>query len=102
MSSVINQIGFYYFPDDLHYTQADLRAWLPILKQLRANWVTLQAGHDRAIPEEFLRSLIEARIQPIIHIPARVGEINPPASILSWRVIGIGVLKISSSSIDRI
>ena len=79
MSSVINQIGFYYFPDDLHYTQADLRAWLPILKQLRANWVTLQAGHDRAIPEEFLRSLIEARIQPIIHIPARVGEINPPA-----------------------
>jgi len=79
MSSVTNQIGFYYFPDELHYSQADLRAWLPILKQLRARWVTLQAGQDRAIPEEFLRSLVEARIQPIIHIPSRIGEIDPLA-----------------------
>ncbi len=79
MSSITHQIGFYYFPDDLHYTQADLRAWLPILKQLRARWVTLQAGHDRSIPEEFLSGLIEARIQPVIHIPSRVGEIDPAA-----------------------
>jgi len=62
-------LGFHYFPDDAHYRAADLQAWLPELKALGASWLTLVGSPTRAIPESFLRSLIEAGIEPIIHIP---------------------------------
>lgn len=63
-------LGFHYFPDDEHYRAVDLQAWLPELKSLGASWLTLVGSPTRAIPESFIRPLIESGIEPIIHIPA--------------------------------
>ena len=62
-------LGFHYFPDDAHYRAADLQTWLPELKSLGASWLTLISSPARAIPESFLRPIIEAGIEPIIHLP---------------------------------
>ena len=61
--------GFYYYPDFLHYTENDIHAWLPELKSLGASWITLLAPEDRAIPELFIRRILDADIQPVLHIP---------------------------------
>jgi hypothetical protein len=62
--------GFHYFPDELHYRQADLQAWLPEMLALDAKWVTLIGSMTRAVPEAFVRGLLDAGIEPIIHLPA--------------------------------
>lgn len=61
------RIGFYYFPDSLHYRQEDLETWLPVLRDLGAAWVVLPAPTGRAIPEPFLAGLLSAGIQPVLH-----------------------------------
>jgi hypothetical protein len=61
--------GFYYFPDTLHYRENDFHTWIPELRALGASWLTLLAPIDRAIPESFIRQIIDAGIQPIIHLP---------------------------------
>jgi hypothetical protein len=62
-----SRLGFHYFPDTFHYSDSDLRTWLPELKALNATWLTLIAPSDRAIPEPFLAGLIQAGIQPVLH-----------------------------------
>lgn len=62
-------IGFHYFPDEAHYRTKDVQAWLPELKALGASWLTVIGSPERAIPESFLRPVIEAGIEPIIHMP---------------------------------
>jgi hypothetical protein len=62
------RIGMHYFPDTLHYRESDLLAWLPMLKSLGAQWLTLISPPNRAIPEVFIRGLIENGIEPILHI----------------------------------
>lgn len=64
------QIGFHYFPDDVHYRAADLHAWLPELKALGARWLTLLGSLTRAVPEPFISGLKQAGIEPLIHIYA--------------------------------
>ncbi len=61
------RIGFYYFPDSLHYRQVDLQTWLPELRRLDAAWLALLAPPERAIPEDFLSDLLSAGIQPALH-----------------------------------
>ncbi len=63
------RIGFHYFPDTLHYSDSNLAAWLPELQALGASWLTLLAPIDRAIPEGFLRGLLNGGIEPILHFP---------------------------------
>jgi len=60
------RIGFHYFPDTLHYREKDLQYWLTILKDLCASWLVLPSSADRAIPEYFIRTLQDAKIEPII------------------------------------
>lgn len=62
-----NPIGVHYYPDTLHYSQADLRRWLPQLQSMGIRWVTLRAPAERAIPEDFLLGLLEAGIEPVLH-----------------------------------
>jgi hypothetical protein len=69
VSPAVGRIGYHYYPDERHYTQKDLETWLPILASLGARWVTLRGSTLRAIPEAFLRALIDADISPIVHIP---------------------------------
>ena len=61
--------GFYYYPDTLHYSESDIRTWIPELQALGASWLTLLAPNDRAIPETFIRQIITAGIQPVLHLP---------------------------------
>jgi hypothetical protein len=70
------QLGFHYYPDDQHYTGQDLSTWLPILSSLGAHWLTIRGSARRAIPENFLKGLLEAGIEPIIHIPHPVGKLD--------------------------
>jgi hypothetical protein len=76
MSHDLNKFGLHYFHDELHYTHAHWADWGPNISRLGAGWLTLTASGKRAIPEAFLRSVIDAGIQPIIHIPAKVGTIS--------------------------
>jgi len=66
----MTSIGFHYFPDENHYRLVDLQAWLPELQALGARWLTLVGSLTRAIPEPFIRGLVAAGIEPIIHVPA--------------------------------
>lgn len=72
-NSVINQFGIHYFVDTLHYRQEDLKTWLPILQELRVGWIVLKSEKNRAIPEDFLKGLLNAGITPIIefNLPLR-------------------------------
>ena len=71
--SIINQFGIHYFVDTLHYRQEDLKIWLPKLLDLRIGWIVLKSEKNRAIPEDFLKPLINAGITPIIefNLPLR-------------------------------
>jgi len=70
------RIGYYYSPDDQHYTHHELTSWLPILESLGARWLTLCASADRAIPEAFIRALVEASIEPVIHIDIPMAKLQ--------------------------
>jgi len=79
-------IGFHYFPDDVHYRAKDLKVWLPELKALGASWVTLRGSLARAIPESFLRPLIESGIEPIIYLqPGAVQAVDLDALEVLYR-----------------
>ena len=73
-----NSIGVHYFPDTLHYSQADLRRWLPQLQSMGIGWVTLLAPVERAVPEDFLRGLLEAGIEPVLHF--NFSPVNSPGA----------------------
>ena len=72
-----NRLGFHYYPDDRHYTDKDLAAWLPALSALGAKWLTLRTTASRAVPEAFVRGVLEAGIAPIVLLPARLSSIRP-------------------------
>lgn len=67
MERLPSRLGFHYFPTHMRYRDEDLQRWLPELISLGAKWVTLIAADSRCIPEHFLRGLMEAGIQPLLH-----------------------------------
>lgn len=83
-TSIINhksRIGFHYYPDTVHYRENDLQTWLPELASLNASWIVLQSEADRAIPEQFITTLIKSGIEPIIHFNLSLAEPPDPESI---------------------
>jgi len=72
------RIGFHYYPDTDHYRASDLQRWLPELKALGAQWMTLLAPTGIAIPEHFIRGLVDANIQPVLHFQLSIQ--SPPAA----------------------
>ena len=74
IASPIYRYGFHYFPDTQHYTSKDLTTWLPVMNALGGRWATLLAPATRAIPEEFIVSLIQSGIDPILHLPLGLGQ----------------------------
>jgi hypothetical protein len=79
-----SRYGFCYFPDTEHYRECDLYTWLPELKAMGASWITLETPTDRAIPEYFLRGLLENGIEPILHIRVPV---EPPPPLQDLRLL---------------
>lgn len=71
-----SRFGFHYYPDSLHYRESDLQTWLPELKDLGAQWLTLVAHPDRSIPEKFITGLVKEEIEPVIHF--HLSPQNPP------------------------
>lgn len=71
-----NRIGVHYFPDTVHYREADLNIWIPEMKKMGVQWVTLRAPLKRAIPEDFIRGVIAAGIEPVLHF--RILPDRPP------------------------
>jgi hypothetical protein len=69
-----NRIGLHYFPDTLHYREQDLQTWLPELKSLGVDWLTLIAPLERAIPEFFIQGLLESGIEPVLHLQLPVSS----------------------------
>ena len=68
LSASNSGIGFHYYPDDLHYREVDLNAWLPEFIAMRVSWLTLRSRPERGIPEAFIKGILDAGIEPIIHI----------------------------------
>lgn len=71
-----NRLAFQYYPDSEHYRESDFQTWLPALKSLGSGWLVLRAPADRAIPEAFLKALLAAGIQPILHF--HLSPLQPP------------------------
>jgi hypothetical protein len=100
MVSDQNSLGFYYRPDDLHYSQADLHNWLSVLKSLQIRWLVLRARIDRAIPDAFIQGLQLAGIEPIVHIPATMHSL--PLESIESQLAGYANLGIQHTVIgDR-
>ena len=76
MIDTISRLGFHYYPDEQHFTARDLEDWLPILGSLGAKWLVLRGSLQRAVPEDFVRGLLGAGIEPIVHIASRVEEVG--------------------------
>jgi hypothetical protein len=72
-----SRIGFHYFPDTLHYRESDLQAWLPELADMGVSWLILKSDIDRAIPEAFIRGLLQKGIEPIIEFDFSLSQ--PPS-----------------------
>lgn len=77
----MNRFGLHYYPDSHHYQQCDLDTWLPILQQLGAGWLVLDTPVNRALPESFIRGLIKAEVEPILHFLSSPEDM-PPAEEL--------------------
>ena len=76
MSKPIPQLGYHYYPDETHYTENDLSTWLPRLDSLGAKWITILGSQNRAIPEFFIKGLLEADIEPIIHMQVPMEQVT--------------------------
>lgn len=76
-----NRLGFHYYPDTLHYRNADLEIWLPELAALGASWLVLKTPADRAIPENFIRGLIQAEITPILQFDLPLAKPIPTTDL---------------------
>ncbi len=72
-----HRIGFHYYPDTWHFRRDDLETWLPRLVELGAAWLTVLAPAERAIPESFIRGVLSAGIQPLLHFSLPVGQPAP-------------------------
>jgi hypothetical protein len=98
MSQPQNTIGFYYRTDDQHYTQGDLHQWISVLRSLQVRWLVLPASEKQGVPEPFIRGLLRAGVDPVIHLTSTFSSIDPNdiqpaiASYASWgaRMVVVG------------
>jgi len=71
------RIGVHYFQDAVHYRTTNLRNWVPELHALGVSWLTLHAPNDRAIPEAFLKGLLDQNIEPILQFKMPIDDPQP-------------------------
>ena len=70
----MERLGFHYYPDTNHYRQSDLKKWLPELINLGASWLVINAPYKRAIPEFFIKGLINSGINPILQYNMKIDQ----------------------------
>ena len=88
----IARMGFHYYQDMDHFTEKDLSRWLPELESLGAAWLVIQSAPDRAIPEPFIRGLLQSGIEPIVQMQVALFQPSRsnPASGWCWSPIHVG------------
>lgn len=74
--SKMNRLGFQYYDDVDHYDDVSLAFWLPKLKEAGTRWIVLPIAETAEIPENFIRRLVQAGIEPLIRIGYSLK--NPP------------------------
>ena len=72
-----NRLGLHYPSGQTNYRTVDLQAWKPVLAQIGAGWLVLETDSTRAIPEAFIRGLIESGVQPVLHFKPALDPIPP-------------------------
>ena len=77
------RLGLHYFPDTVHYRATNLKNWLPELHALGVSWLTLHAPSDRAIPEAFLKGLLDQNIEPILQFKMPIDDPQPLEDIIT-------------------
>jgi len=77
------RLGLHYFPDVVHYRTTNLKNWLPELNALGVSWLTLHAPSDRAIPEAFLKGLLDQNIEPILQFKMQIDDPQPLEDIIT-------------------
>jgi hypothetical protein len=79
--SKFSRLGFHYFPDANHYREHDLEVWLPKLQSLGCSWLTMLAPAERAVPEYFIDGVIQAGIQPVLHLNLPIEPLRQETSL---------------------
>ncbi|MGQ9627831.1 MAG: SpoIID/LytB domain-containing protein [Anaerolineae bacterium] len=67
-------IGFHWFPDFYHFSQADFYKFIPRLKAMGCSWLKLVSEPYKTIPEPFIRGLIGQGIEPVVRLYTRYVE----------------------------
>jgi hypothetical protein len=75
------RLGFHYFSDANHYREHDLEVWLPKLQSLGCSWLTMLAPTERAVPEYFINGVIQAGIQPVLHLNLPIEPFRQESSL---------------------
>lgn len=70
------KIGITYFRDSDHFSGADGLRWFPLLEKLNIHWLKLNVDNKKAIPEGFVRKMLESGIDPILQF--QFSLVNPP------------------------
>jgi hypothetical protein len=65
-SKTPSALGIHYFSDDRHFRSKDLELWIPELQSMDIRWIVLSGALSHAIPEDFLRQLTGAGIEPVL------------------------------------
>jgi hypothetical protein len=76
MINQTKQLGFHYYSDTDHYDEASLDYWLPKLLAVGTRWLVLSIIERAEIPENFLKRVTAAGIEPIICPQFSIS--NPP------------------------
>ena len=61
-------IGFYWFPDMVHYHKTNFDTFAPRLVSLGTSWLLVLSEPAKPIPEFFIKGLLERNIEPIIRV----------------------------------
>jgi hypothetical protein len=63
-----NKLGFHYFLDAERFKQEDASLWINKLKEIGAKWLVVSNPHERAIPEDFIRSFSRSGINLVVNL----------------------------------
>lgn len=77
MQTEPKRLGFRYPHNPSESSLQDLERWLTGLAPLEPGFLLLQSTADRAVPEAFIRRIIDHGIAPIVHIDVLVGALRP-------------------------
>ncbi|MGA9532955.1 MAG: hypothetical protein WBR18_09590 [Anaerolineales bacterium] len=77
MQNKPKRLGFRYPHNPSETTLSDLERWIEDLSPLEPSWLLIHSDADRAVPEAFVRRLIDQGIEPIVHLDIPVGALRP-------------------------